>query len=126
MVRTRLSAAAAEGSVLAFNPVIQPQERREALKGRLQQEARSIADTVLNRLELPHRGRELRSCFSGNFNAEVVIRLASAAQNQVMGLNSGQRQSADIDQLKRAVDASPDIADKLTSIVRGKLEDAAP
>ena len=125
MVRARLSAAASEGSVSAFNPVIQPQERREALKGRLQQEARSIADTVLNRLELPHRGRELCSFFSGSFNAEIVIRLASAAQNEVMGLDSGQRGSADIDQLKGALDASPDIADKLTSIVRGKQEDAA-
>ena len=126
MVRTRLSAAAAEGSISAFNPVIQPQERREALKGRLQQEARSIADTVLNRLELPHQGRQLCSCFSGNFNAEIVIRLASAAQNEAMGLDSGQRRSANIDQLEGAVDASADIADKLTSIVRGKLEDAAP
>ena len=105
--------------------MIQPQRRREALKGRLQQEARSIADTVLNRLELPHRGRELCSCFSGNFNAEIGIRLASAAQNRVMGLDSGQRRSADIDQLKSAVDASPGITDNLTSIVRGKLEDAA-
>lgn len=125
MVRTRLSAAASEGSVSAFNPVIQPQERREALKGRLQQEARSIADAVLNRLELPHRGRELCSCFSGSFNAEIVIRLANAAQNEIMGLDSGQRGSADVDQLKGALDASPDVADKLTSIVRGKLEDAA-
>ena len=124
MVRTRLSAAAAERSISAFNPVIQPQERREALKGRLKQEARSIADTVLNRLELPHRGCELRSRFSGNFNAEIMIKLASAAQNEVMGLDPGQRQLADIDQLKRAVDASPDIADKLTSIVRENLKDA--
>ena len=126
MVRARLSAAASEGSsVSAFNPVIQPQERREALKGRLQQEARSIADTVLNRLDLPHQGGKLRSCFSGSFNAEIVIRLASAAQNEVMGLDSGQRQSADVDQLRRAVDGSADIADRLTSMVRGKLEDAA-
>lgn len=126
MVRTRLSAAASEGSVSAFNPVVQPQERREALKGRLQQEARSIADTVLNRLELPHRGRQLCACFSGSFNAEIVIRLASAAQNEIMGLDSGQRGSADIDQLKSALDASPDVADKLTSIVRGEQEDATP
>ena len=126
IVRRRLSVAQSEGQVAAFNPVIQPQERREALKGRLQQEARSVADTVLNRMGLQHRGRDLLKCFSGNFNAEILIRLASAEQNNVMNLESGQRQSADIEQLKNAIDASPDIADKLSGLVREKLEDAAP
>jgi len=125
LVRRRLQAAQAEGSVAAFNPVIQPQERRQALKGRLQQEARSIADTVLNRLGLQHRGRDLLRCFSGNHNSEILIRLASAEQNAVMNLQSGQRQSAGIDQLESAINASPDIADKLSSLVRGKLKDVA-
>ncbi|MFX5610727.1 hypothetical protein ABTD85_20110, partial [Acinetobacter baumannii] len=59
MMRRRLAAAQVEDRVAAFHPVIQPQERREALKGRLQQEARSIANTVLNRLNLPVGGRDL-------------------------------------------------------------------
>ena len=125
MVRRRLAAAQVEGQVAAFNPVIQPQERREALKGRLQQEARSIADTVLNRLGLQHRGRDLLRCFSGNHNSEILIRLASAEQNSVMNLESGQRQSADSIQLENALNSSPDIADKLSSLVREKLKDAA-
>jgi DNA repair protein RadD len=126
MVRRRLAAAQVEGQVAAFNPIIQPQERREAWKGRLQQEARSIADTVLNRLGLQHRGRDLLRSFSGNHNSEILIRLASSEQNKVMNLEAGQRQSADIGQLERAINASPDIADKLSSFVRGKLKDAAP
>jgi DNA repair protein RadD len=125
IVRRRLSAAQVEGHVAAFNPVIQPQERREALKGRLQQEARSIADTVLNRFSLQHRGRDLLRCFSGNHNSEILIRLASAEQNAVMNLESGQRRSADIGQLESAINASPDIADKLSSLVREKLKDVA-
>jgi superfamily II DNA or RNA helicase len=124
IVRRRLTAAQVEGQIAAFNPVIQPQERREALKGRLQQESRSIADTVLNRLGLQHRGRDLLSCFSGNHNSEILIRLASSEQNAVMKLEPGQRQSADIGQLESAINASPDIADKLSSFVRGKLKDA--
>jgi len=124
IVRNRLAAAQAEGQVSAFNPVIQPQERREALKGRLQQEARSIADTVLNRLGLQHRGRDLLRCFSGSHNSEILIRLASSEQNKVMGVESGQRQSADISQLEGAINASPDIADRLSSLVREKLKDA--
>lgn len=126
VVRTRLAAAQAEGQVAAFNPIIQPQERREALKGRLQQEARSIADTVMNRLDLQHRGRDLLRCFSGSHNSEILIRLASAEQNKVMGVESGQRQSADVSQLQSALDASPDIVDRLSSLVRGKLKDGAP
>ena len=124
MVRMRLTSAQSEGQVTAFNPIIQPQERREALKGRLQQEARSIADTVLNRIGLQHRGRDLLKRFSGNFNAEIMIRMASSEQNKVMKVESGQRQSASIDQLERAIGSSPDIADKLSSIVREKVEDA--
>jgi DNA repair protein RadD len=125
IVRQRLAAAQTEGQVVAFHPVIQPQERREALKGRLQQEARSIADTVLNRLGLQHRGRDLLRSFSGNHNSEILIRLASAEQNKVMGVESGQRQSADIEQLESAINASPDIADGLSSLVRGKLRNGA-
>lgn len=125
IVRRRLAAAQAEGQVAAFNPVIQPQERREALKGRLQQEARSIADTVTNRLGLQHRGRDLLRCFTGSHNSEILIRLASAEQNNVMDLPSGQRQSADIRQLESAINASPDIADKLSSLIREKLKDAS-
>ena len=124
IVRKRLVAAHTEGQVSAFNPVIQPQERREALKGRLQQEARSIADTVINRMGIQHRGRDLLKCFSGNHNSEILIRLASAEQNNVMGLLSGQRQSADISQLEDAINTSPDIADKLSTLVREKLKNA--
>ena len=122
MVRRRLAAAQQEGEIRAFTPVIQPQERREALKGRLQQEARSIADTVVNRLQLGHRGRDLLRAFSGDHNAEILIRLASAEQNKVMGVETGQRGSADIAQLEAAIDASADIADKLSSLVREKMD----
>jgi hypothetical protein len=93
----------------------------EALKGRLQQEARSIADTVLNRLGLQHRGRDLLRVFSGGHNSEILIRLASSEQNKVMKVESGQRQSCDIGQLESAISASPDIADKLSSLIREKM-----
>jgi superfamily II DNA or RNA helicase len=126
IMRRRLAAAQVEERVAAFNPVIQPQERREALKGRLQQEARSVADTVLNRLGIQHRGRDLLRAFSGSHNSEILIRLASAEQNTVMKLEPGQRQSADIPQLESAINASPDIADKLSSLVREKLKNVTP
>ena len=125
VVRQRLTAAQSESSVVAYKPVIQPQQRREALRGRLQQEARSIADTVINRMALRHQGRDLLRCFAGNYNAEIVIRLASSEQNKVMELASGERLSASSEQLDRAISASADIADKLTALVRERMSDAA-
>ncbi len=125
IVRGRLVAAENEGRIAAFNPVIQPQERREALKGRLAQEARSIADTVLNRLGLSHQGRDLLRYFQGSHNTEILIRMASSEQNNVMGIGTGERQTASAEQLENAVNASPDIADKLSALVRGRMKDAA-
>ena len=124
IVRLRLSSAKNEAQVPAFNPIIQPQKKREALKGRLAQESRSIADTVLNRLELTHRGRNLLKYFQGNNNSEILIRLASSEQNKIMNVKSGERQTANIEQLERAINSSPDIVDKLSALVRGKINDA--
>ncbi|MCG7981772.1 MAG: DEAD/DEAH box helicase family protein [Candidatus Thiodiazotropha lotti] len=124
MVRLRLTAASKEAQVPAFNPIIQPQQKREALKGRLAQESRSIADTVLNRLNIEHRGRKLLKYFQGNNNSEILIRLASSEQNKVMGIRSGERNAAKIEQLEAAISASPDIVDKLTALVKGKIDGA--
>ena len=124
IVRNRLATAESEGRIAAFDPVIQPQERREALKGRLAQEARSIADTVINRLELNHSGKDLLRFFQGNHNAEILIRMANSEQNSVMGIGSRKRISANVEQLESAVNASPDIADKLSALVRGKMKNA--
>ena len=126
LVRRRLEAAQGETEVAVFEPMIQPQEQREALISRLAQETRSIADTVINRFGLQHRGRDLLRHFSGDHNSAILIRLANAEQNKVMGVNSGERSSANIDQLKRTIDASPDIADKLSSLIREKLKGATP
>lgn len=124
MVRLRLSAASTEAQIPAFNPIIQPQQKREALKGRLAQESRSIADTVLNRLNIDHRGRTLLKHFQGKNNSEILIRLASSEQNIVMGIGSGERVNANVEQLQSAIDSSPDIVDKLTALVKGKISDA--
>ncbi len=60
LVRRRLEIAAqSEREIPASPRLVQPQRRREALKRRLYQESRSIADTVLNRISLRHQGRDL-------------------------------------------------------------------
>jgi len=123
IVRARLTSSGKADQIPAYNPVIQPQNRREALKSRLAQEARSIADTVMNRLELKHQGRNLLRHFNGGHNSEILIRLASGEQNSVMGVGSGERGSVNAEQLKKAINASPNIVDKLTAIVRAKVDD---
>ena len=126
VVRRRLEAAQGETEVAAFNPIIQPQQQREALMSRLAQEARSIADTVINRFGLQHRGRELLPHFSGDHNSAILIRLASAEQNKAMGIARGERSTVTIEQLKRAIDASPNIVGRLSSFIREKQTNAAP
>ena len=125
VMRMRLEVAQQETQVPAYKPIAQPQDEREALRGRLMPEARAIADTVINRLELVHRGRDLLRYFgSGAHNSEVLIRLASAEQNRVMGIGGGERPDASTDQIKRGIAALADIVDKLTALVRGRIRDA--
>jgi superfamily II DNA or RNA helicase len=102
---------------------VQPQRRREALRRRVYQEARSIADTVANRLGVPHNGRDLLRHFPGRgpSNIVVLINLAQGEQNRAMGIEAGQRDEASATQLDRALAASADIVDKLTFAVRMEM-----
>lgn len=124
VIRMRLEVAREEIQVPAYRPIAQPQDEREALRGRLMPEARAIADTVINRLELSHRGRDLLKYFgSGAHNSEILIRLASAEQNRAMGVDGGKRADASVEQIRRGIEASADIVDKLSALVRGKMRD---
>ena len=124
VVRLRLEVGAqAEREVPSFDPLIQPQRRKEALKRRVYQDGRSIADTVANRLELRHGGRDLMRYFPGrgDTNIAILITLASGLQNKEMELSGGRRDEASAAHFERALAAAPDIADSLTAAVRGKM-----
>lgn len=124
MVRMRLEMSAAEHrEAVPFTPPVQPQRRKEGLRVMVSQDARSIADVVINRLEIKHGGKDLIAKYPGRgpHNAAILITLAQKAQNEEMGLESGQRESASIEQFERAHAASENIADRLTTAVRGKL-----
>jgi DNA repair protein RadD len=127
VVRLRLEvAASAERELPASTPLIQPQRQKEAMKRRVYQDGRSIADTVVNRLDLKHGGRDLIGFFPGRgeTNSSILISLASGFQNREMGLPSGQRDEASAEQFRAALDATADIADSLTSLVRERMEHA--
>ncbi len=124
MMRRRLEMAArGEREIQATTRPVQPQRRRESLKPRVSQDARSIADVVANRLDLKHTGRNLVRHFPGRgqHNAAILIALASGAQNKVMEIESGDRENASIEQLERALEATADITDSLTASVRRKM-----
>lgn len=125
MMRRRLEMAArSEREVQATPRPVQPQQRREALKPLVAQDARSIADVVCNRLDLKHAGRDLIRHFPGRgqHNAAILIALASAAQNKVMGIDTGDRNNASIEQLENAHEATADITDRVTASIRAKIK----
>lgn len=125
MMRRRLEMAARGAREIQASPrPVQPQQRREALKPLVAQDARSIADVVANRLNIKHAGRDLLRHFPGRgqHNAAILVALASGAQNKVMGIDSGDRNNASIEQLEKALEATPDITDSLTALVRQKLK----
>lgn len=125
MMRRRLEMAARGAREIQASPrPVQPQQRREALKPLVAQDARSIADVVANRLDIKHAGRDLLRHFPGRgqHNAAILVALASGAQNKVMGIDSGDRNNASIEQLEKALEATPDITDSLTALVRQKLK----
>ena len=125
MISKRLMMGQGDITTPAFTAIVQPQRHREALRVRVQRGSRSIADAVLNRFSLPHRGRELLKYFPGTDNTSVLIRLASSKQNEVMGIESGERNSASVSQFEAAIQASPDIVDALSSLLKEKLENAS-
>jgi len=123
MMKQRLKMAQAQREIKALQLPVQPQRRKEALRKRVAQEGRSIADTVINRLESQHMGYGLIRHFPGrgNTNAAIVISLAQGYLNNAMGVESGERDSASIEQLQKGLDAVPDIVDSLTAFVGGKI-----
>jgi DNA repair protein RadD len=123
MLRRLQFSASQERQVPAMDLPAQPQRQKEALRVRAQQEARSIADTVINRTKLRHGGKELLRYFgqAGN-NVSVLIPLAMAAQNRRMKIESGGRDQASLEQFQSAIDASADIVDELTALVQTKMK----
>lgn len=125
MVRMRLELSVAQAQEsLPFAPPVQPQRRKEALRIKIQQEARSIADLVINRLTLQHAGKDLLRHYPGRgaHNAAILITLAQKAQNEAMGLEAGQRDTASIEQFEQVIASTANLADKLTGIIKAKIK----
>ena len=125
VMKRRLKMVQAQQEIEALHLPVQPQRRKEALRKRVAQEGRSIADTVINRLKLKHMGRDLVRYFPGrgSNNLAVVIGLAQGYLNNAIGVSSGERDSASVEQLEKGLEAVPDIVDSLTAFISGKMSD---
>ena len=124
MVKMRLQLSAAlHQEVVPFVPPVQPQRRKEAMRIMVAQDARSIADVVINRLGLKHAGKDLVAKYPGRgpHNAAVLITLAQKAQNEEMGVESRQRDTASVEQFESAHAAAANIADRMTAMAKKKL-----
>ncbi len=126
LIRQRLKIAAENQNKIEHrNLIAQPQKVREALRKRATQEARSIADTVINRLKINRVGKNLVSLFPGKgpHNSAILIALAQGTQNKKMDIKTGERDSASKEQFQKAIDSSADITDEITVLVKKKLEE---
>jgi superfamily II DNA or RNA helicase len=125
MMRRLEMTAAASREVAPFRAPVQPQRQKEALRMRVQQDARAIADTVVNRFGLKHGGKDLIRVLGkrggGNTNVSMLIAMALGSQNKKMGVDSGGRDDASIEQFQAALNAAPDIVDELTALVKAKI-----
>jgi superfamily II DNA or RNA helicase len=124
MMKRRLQVATAERQYVPSQAVpVQPQRRKEALRKRLAQDARSMADTVINRLGLKHMGKDLLRHFPGRgpHNVAILTSLANGWINNAMGVDSGGRSDASIEQFETGLEAVPNLTDSLTSHVKQKL-----
>ena len=100
--------------------------RRSGSQAASQRNAESIADTVVNRMGLKHRGRDLLKSFSGNHNVpEILHQKPSRVRNRtnvLMGLPSTGNARANIAQLESAINASPDIAEQTIHPCQGEAQ----
>jgi DNA repair protein RadD len=85
MLRRLEMASAAQREILPYQPISQPQRRREALRLRLMPDARSIADTVINRLSLTHQGGQLIRFFPGRGQSNLASCKKNPCRRTVKG-----------------------------------------
>jgi superfamily II DNA or RNA helicase len=125
MMKRRLQVANAERQYVPAQQLpVQPQRRKEALRKRLSQDARSMADTVVNRLKIKHMGKDLLRHFPGRgpHNVAILTSLANGWINSAMGIEAGKRDDASIEQFETGIAAVPDLTDSLTAHVKEKLK----
>ncbi|TQN44137.1 excisionase family DNA binding protein [Blastococcus colisei] len=120
-LRTALLAKQAErpSDVPTAIPV-SPQRRRQSARKRLNQRVGSVANRVLDGLNLPRQGRQLAKIVKGPMgpNTQIVTRLLNKAVSDEVGVD---REQASADDLERAYTKLDAIADEVRDDIAAKL-----
>ncbi|MGE0490541.1 MAG: DEAD/DEAH box helicase [Vulcanimicrobiota bacterium] len=108
-------------SVVPFIPQpVQPQRARQQARRRLNERTRSAAKELLNRLGLQVPGRELvskvRTPASDNLAAAIV--LLNLAVNRFLDIDANDRDSLDLEELRKAHDGMDEILDQVVYELR--------
>jgi superfamily II DNA or RNA helicase len=104
--------------------VVQPQERRKALRRRLQEQTQSAANRVIEALGQRPGGRRialLGGTGAAN-NLGAVIALMHRAVNEHLGIESNERRDQDSEALERAINTLDDIADQVQAELHERLD----
>lgn len=106
--------------------IVQPQERRKALRRRLQEQTQSAASRIIEALGERPGGRRialLGGTGAAN-NLGAVIALMHRAVNEHLGIESNERRDQSTEALEQGILALDDIADQLQHDLRERLDGA--
>lgn len=106
---------------------VQPQEHRKALRQRLQEQAQSAANRVIEALGERPGGRRIAALGGTGAanNLGAVIAMMHSAVNEHLGIESNARRDQDTEALERGILALDDIADKVEADLRERLDGAS-
>ena len=99
---------------------VSPQRKRQSVRTRLNERTKSVANRVLEDLDLPRNGFALMKVTRGprQSNIRVVIRLLNAAVTEELGETRGQASGAELTRVFNDLDA---IADQVRDDIVKKL-----
>jgi DNA repair protein RadD len=104
---------------------VQPQIRRQTLRGRLDSRSKSIHQRILADLGLARAGFDIRRSIKethGN-NADALFALLNREINESVGQEQHSRDKWSLDQLQAAYDSLDDIGDQLAGTIRTAIEE---
>jgi superfamily II DNA or RNA helicase len=106
---------------------VQPQEHRKALRQRLQEQAQSAANRVIEALGERPGGRRIAALGGTGAanNLGTVIAMMHSAVNEHLGIESNARRDQDTEALERGILALDDIADQVEADLRERLDGAS-
>jgi superfamily II DNA or RNA helicase len=106
--------------------LVQPQERRKALRRRLQEQTQSAANRVIEALGERPGGRRiaLLGGTGASNNLGAVIAMMHRAVNEHLGIESNERRDQSTEALEQGILAIDDVADTLQADLQARLDDA--